>query len=75
MPCLVNGKARLAPIPEVMVRISVLVESNRSFGRVIRMSTQDFRVIRNDHFGGIGTLLAKNIEKLSQFTSGNPGKT
>ena len=64
---LVRGKVRLGYLPEVMVRMRVGGESNRSLGRILRKSREDYRAIRRHDVGGIGTLLSKNLGKVSQF--------
>jgi len=64
---LVRGKIRLAYIPEVMVKMRVGGESNRSLGRIMTKSTEDLRAIRRHGVGGIATLVAKNLRKLTQF--------
>lgn len=61
------GKIRLAYLPEVMVKMRLGGESNRSLGRILRKSREDYRAIRGNGVGGIGTLAAKNISKLGQF--------
>ncbi|SHF44237.1 Glycosyl transferase family 2 [Ruegeria intermedia] len=62
-----RGKIRLAYVPEVLVKMRVGGESNRSIGRIIRKSREDYRAIRRNEVGGIATLLQKNTSKLSQF--------
>lgn len=64
---LVQGQIHLAYIPEVMVRMRVGGESNRSLGRILRKSREDYRAIRRHGVGGMGTLLSKNFSKISQF--------
>lgn len=64
---LVKGRIKLAYIPEVMVRMRVGGESNRSIEHVIRKSREDYRAIRRHGVGGLGTLLAKNFRKIGQF--------
>ena len=66
---LVGGGIRLGYLPEVMVRMRVGGESNRSLGRILRKSREDYRAIRRHGVGGIGTLLAKNFSKVGQFIS------
>lgn len=72
---LVRGQVNLAYIPEVMVKMRVGGESNRSIGRILKKSREDYRVIRRYGLGGAGTLLLKNIGKISQFVSKDQGKT
>lgn len=64
---LVKGQIKLAYIPEVLVKMRVGGESNRSLGRILLKSREDLRALRNNNVGGLGTLAAKNFSKLSQF--------
>jgi len=64
---LVLGKIRLAYIPEVLVKMRLGGESNRSLGRILRKSREDFRALRKNGVGGIGSLAAKNFSKIGQF--------
>lgn len=64
---LVKGQIKLAYIPEVLVKMRVGGESNRSLERIILKSREDLRALRNNGVGGIGTLAAKNLSKVSQF--------
>ena len=64
---LVRGQIRMAYIPEVMVRMRVGGESNRSLGRILLKSREDYRAIRRHGVGGVGTLLSKNFSKIAQF--------
>lgn len=54
-------------LPQVLVKMRVGGESNRSLGRVIRKSREDYAALRQNQVGGIGTLLRKNASKLGQF--------
>lgn len=60
-------EGRVAYLPEVLVRMRLGGTSNRSLGQIIRKSAEDYRAIRRHRQGGIGTLLCKNLSKLSQF--------
>jgi len=64
---LVLGQIRLAYIPEVFVKMRVGGESNRSLGRILRKSREDYRAIRSNGVGGLGTLAMKNFSKINQF--------
>lgn len=64
---LVKGQIRLAYIPEVMVRMRVGGESNRSLGHILKKSREDYRAMRRHRVGGVGTLLSKNFSKIGQF--------
>ena len=59
-----------AYIPEVMVKMRVGGESNRSLGRIIAKSREDYRSLRRHGVGGVGTLIWKNLSKLGQFKTG-----
>ncbi|MER8710517.1 glycosyltransferase [Mesorhizobium sp. M1088] len=61
------GKISLCYIPEVMVKMRVGGESNRSIERVIRKSLEDYSAIRRNGVGGLGVLIQKNTSKLKQF--------
>ena len=67
MRYLVKGRVKLAYIPEVLVRMRLGGESNRSIERIWRKSREDFRALRNNDVGGLGSLAAKNLSKLGQF--------
>lgn len=64
---LTKGQIRLAYIPEVLVKMRVGGESNRSLERILRKSREDLRAIRRHDIGGIDVLIAKNFGKVSQF--------
>jgi len=64
---LAPGKIKLAYIPEVLVKMRLGGESNRSLGRILLKSREDLRALRRNGVGGISTLAAKNLSKLGQF--------
>lgn len=64
---LVRGDIRLAYIPEVLVKMRVGGESNRSLSRILKKSREDYTALRRYGVGGMGTLMAKNFSKLEQF--------
>ena len=63
------SQANVAPvyIPEVLVKMRVGGESNRSLDRVLRKSQKDYQALRQNGIGGVRTLFWKNASKLSQF--------
>jgi len=61
------GRLRAAYIPEVLVKMRLGGESNRSLGRILQKSREDYRAIRNNGIGGIATLVMKNTRKIRQF--------
>lgn len=64
---LVKGDIRLVYIPEVLVKMRVGGESNRSLSRILQKSREDYTALQRHGVGGINTLLAKNFSKLEQF--------
>jgi len=58
---------RAAYIPEVLVKMRVGGESNRSLGRIMRKSREDYTAIRRNGVGGVHTLALKNLRKIGQF--------
>lgn len=62
-----QGKIRLAYIPEVLVKMRVGGESNRSLSRILLKSHEDYRALRRNGVGGVGALVCKNVRKLPQF--------
>ncbi len=61
------GGISAAYLPEVLVKMRVGGESNRSLGRILRKSGEDLRAIRKNGMGGVGTLALKNLRKIGQF--------
>ncbi|KHQ50193.1 glycosyltransferase family 2 protein [Mameliella alba] len=64
---MVKGAVRLVHVPEVFVKMRVGGESNRSMGRILRKSREDYRALRANEVGGMGALAMKNLSKLKQF--------
>jgi glycosyltransferase involved in cell wall biosynthesis len=62
-----KGELSLTYIPEVLVKMRVGGESNRSLGRIIRKSREDYRALRSTGVGGLRALAWKNLSKLPQF--------
>jgi glycosyltransferase involved in cell wall biosynthesis len=62
-----TGGISAAYLPEVLVKMRVGGESNRSLGRILRKSREDLRALRKNGMGGVGTLALKNLSKLQQF--------
>jgi len=54
-------------LPQVLVKMRVGGESNRSLDRLVRKSREDYAALRQNGVGGIGTLVRKNASKLGQF--------
>ena len=64
---LAAGKLHCRYIPEVLVRMRLGGKSNRSLRNLIRKSTEDYKALKSNHIGGIGTLIMKNVRKIPQF--------
>lgn len=62
-----QGQIRLDYVPEVLVKMRVGGESNRSVERILRKSREDLRALRKNGVGGIGVLIRKNTSKIGQF--------
>lgn len=62
-----TGQIKLAYIPEVLVKMRMGGESNRSLGRVLQKSREDYRALRSNDVGGVGALVNKNLIKIRQF--------
>ncbi|MDA8760466.1 glycosyltransferase [Amylibacter sp.] len=61
------GNVRLAYIPEVMVKMRLGGESNRSIGRILRKSREDYLALKRNKVGGFTTLIRKNTSKFKQL--------
>ncbi len=62
-----RGSIRPAYVPRVLVKMRVGGESNRSVGRVLRKSREDYSALRRNGVGGLAALARKNFSKLGQF--------
>lgn len=62
-----KGQIRLRNIPEVLIKMRIGGESNRSLDRIFRKNWEDLRAIRRHGIGGVDVLIAMNVSKLSQF--------
>ena len=64
---LTRGQIRLLYLPDVLVRMRIGGESNRSLEQIIRKSGEDLRALRKNKVGGLGVLIRKNFRKIPQF--------
>ncbi|MBS0126237.1 glycosyltransferase family 2 protein [Thetidibacter halocola] len=64
---LVKGRIRLTYVPRVLVKMRVGGESNRSLAKIVQKSREDYRAIRANGVGGLGTFALKNLSKIQQF--------
>jgi glycosyltransferase involved in cell wall biosynthesis len=66
-----HARIRVKYVPRVLVKMRAGGESNQSFQKIARKSWEDWLVMRRNKigaFGGIGSLLWKNISKVRQFS-------
>lgn len=64
---LAKGHIRLAYVPKVFVKMRVGGESNKSVKKIIEKSREDYRALKRNGVGGIGSLALKNLSKIRQF--------
>jgi glycosyltransferase involved in cell wall biosynthesis len=62
-----KGGVKSAYLPEVLVKMRVGGESNRSLKNLLLKACEDYRALRSNDIGGLGALLIKNLRKLPQF--------
>jgi glycosyltransferase len=55
-------------IPEVLYKMRVGGESNRSLTKIKTKMTEDYQALRRNKVGGVTALAWKNLSKLGQFT-------
>lgn len=65
-----TGQIACAYIPEVLVHMRLGGISNRSLGKILQKSREDYQALQRNRVGGFGTLLIKNLRKLPQFFPG-----
>lgn len=63
------GKEKISThyIPEVLVRMRVGGESNRSLKNLYRKSKEDYMAMKSNGIGGLDALILKNLSKIQQF--------
>jgi glycosyltransferase len=62
-----KGGLRASYIPRVLVKMRVGGESNRSLSKIVLKSREDYRALKKNGVGGLGTLAWKNVSKICQF--------
>ncbi|MDN2578980.1 glycosyltransferase family 2 protein [Aquibium sp. ELW1220] len=62
-----RGNLNPAYIPDVLVKMRLGGESNRSLGNLVRKSREDYRALRANGVGGLYALAWKNLGKVGQF--------
>jgi len=58
---------RVKYLPEVLYKIRVGGESNKSLKNIIRKSQEDLRALKKNGVGGLWSLFIKNFSKIGQF--------
>jgi glycosyltransferase len=54
-------------LPNVLYKMRVGGESNKSIKNIIKKMREDYRALSNNNIGGISTLMIKNLSKIPQF--------
>ena len=57
----------LSIYPRVLVKMRMGGMSNHGFKNIITKVKEDYRAIKKNKSGGIGTLVLKNLSKIQQF--------
>ena len=60
-------KISTAYLPEVLIKMRLGGESNKSFANLRRKTKEDIKALRKNNIGGYRTILMKNISKIPQF--------
>lgn len=67
MRVLFKEKISTAYLPEVLVKMRVGGESNKSISNILKKSNEDLRAMKKNSLGGLPALISKNIRKVPQF--------
>lgn len=65
--CLGKHKVSTHYIPDILIKMRVGGESNKSLKNIIQKSKEDLRALKDNEIGHIGSLFFKNISKIPQF--------
>jgi glycosyltransferase involved in cell wall biosynthesis len=63
----VKGTIYSVYIPRVLVKMRTGGESNKTLKRIWLKTSEDYFALKSNNFGGVLTLLCKNLRKLNQF--------
>ena len=66
LKCLIQA-VKIEYVNDVLVKMRSGGLSNGSLPQIFKKMYEDLKVIRNNHIGGIGTLIFKNLSKITQF--------
>ncbi len=62
-----NSGIKVKYIPQVLYKMRIGGESNKSLKNIILKSQEDLRALRKNGVGGFGSLFIKNFSKIGQF--------
>ncbi|MEJ2002925.1 MAG: glycosyltransferase family 2 protein [Maritimibacter sp.] len=62
-----SGGIKAVYLPEVLVKMRVGGESNKSLRKIWQKTQEDYRALRQNGVGGLGALTVKNLSKAPQF--------
>jgi len=62
-----SGGIKVKYIPQVLYKMRVGGESNKSLKNIMLKSKEDLKALKKNNIGGVGTLLIKNVSKITQF--------
>jgi glycosyltransferase len=54
-------------LPHILYKMRVGGESNKSIKNIMLKSKEDSEALKKNNIGGIGSLLVKNLSKITQF--------
>lgn len=62
-----SGGIKVKYIPQVLYKMRVGGESNKSLKNIMLKSKEDLKALNKNNIGGVGILMMKNFSKISQF--------
>ncbi|MBU1674115.1 glycosyltransferase [Patescibacteria group bacterium] len=62
-----NGGIKVKYIPQVLYKMRVGGESNKSIKNIMLKSREDLKALKKNNVGGVYSLLLKNLSKITQF--------
>lgn len=62
-----NGGIKVKYIPQVLYKMRVGGESNKSIKNIMLKSREDLQALKKNNVGGVYSLLLKNLSKITQF--------
>lgn len=62
-----SGGIKVSYIPQVLYKMRVGGESNKSLKNIMLKSKEDLKALKKNNIGGVGILMMKNLSKIGQF--------